>query len=573
MHILKGFSKKSIRFKLIVGVLLLIVPLQSLLLYDNYYAMQVVQEQVANSNRNLTALYMDQIDHNLEEVSKYLKMTVAFESDLLLIDVPREDNSDSYNMARIYLFNKIERDIANYRTIDLFFVYSSINQDLITNQPSTESVAQLQATRAGIIRMLQEKVETDPDLADQWFTYKLDDQYYLYKIQKLGQVYIGAWVLASKLMVPISLLDMGDDGKSLLVTEQYEPMDGLTTLGDEKQYLHVSTPSSQGNFSLLILMPYRDILAHLPDLRRVWYLVLIGSLVIIPFFYMFLRQVILLPINRIVTVMRRVRDGNLEHRVNSSPVSYEFELMNDVFNGMVAQIKDLKIHVYEEQLLKQKAELKHLQLQINPHFFLNALNTIYNLAQFRNYQLIQEMSEYMMKYLRFMFQSNMKFVSLADELAHTENYLRIQAVRFHEGFTYELRCPEAFSGMQIPPLLIQTFVENIIKHAITMNEPIKLGVDIRHSSEHGAMMSIIIWDTGKGFSLEALQQFQQDVPTMTDGDEQIGIWNAKQRLKLIYKEKASLQLSNRPDGGAQVKLLLPLIEEAQEGYNVSIAYR
>lgn len=166
MHILKGFSKKSIRFKLIVGVLLLIVPLQSLLLYDNYYAMQVVQEQVANSNRNLTALYMDQIDHNLEEVSKYLKMTVAFESDLLLIDVPREDNSDSYNMARIYLFNKIERDIANYRTIDLFFVYSSINQDLITNQPSTESVAQLQATRAGIIRMLQEKVETDPDLAD-----------------------------------------------------------------------------------------------------------------------------------------------------------------------------------------------------------------------------------------------------------------------------------------------------------------------------------------------------------------------------------------------------------------------
>lgn len=267
-------------------------------------------------------------------------------------------------------------------------------------------------------------------------------------------------MLASKLMVPISLLDMGDDGKSLLVTEQYEPMDGLTTLGDEKQYLHVSTPSSQGNFSLLILMPYRDILAHLPDLRRVWYLVLIGSLVIIPFFYMFLRQVILLPINRIVTVMRRVRDGNLEHRVNSSPVSYEFELMNDVFNGMVAQIKDLKIHVYEEQLLKQKAELKHLQLQINPHFFLNALNTIYNLAQFRNYQLIQEMSEYMMKYLRFMFQSNMKFVSLADELAHTENYLRIQAVRFHEGFTYELRCPEAFSGMQIPPLLIQTFVKH-----------------------------------------------------------------------------------------------------------------
>ncbi len=561
MKVLKWFSKKSIRFKLIVGVLLLVVPLQSLLLFDNYYAMQVVQEQVANSNRNLTALYMDQIDHNLEEVSKYLKMTVAFESDLVLFDIPEQDNSDSYHMAKINLFNKIERDIANYKSIDLLFVYSSINEDLITNQPPTESVASMQATRNGIKQMLQEKVETASGLVDQWFTYKLNGQFYLYKIQKIGQVYLGAWVLASKLMVPINLLDMGADGKSLLVTEQLEAMDGQTALGDQEQYLQVSTPSSQGDFSLLILIPYRDILAHLPDLRIVWYLVLLGSLITIPIFYIFLRHVILQPINRIVAIMRRVRDGSLEQRVVAeTPVSYEFELMNDVFNSMVAQIKNLKINVYEEKLLNQQAELKHLQLQINPHFFLNALNTIYNMAQFRNYRLIQDMSEYMINYLRFMFQSGLKFVSLAEELAHTDNYLKIQAVRFHEGFTYQLNCPESLGDMSIPPLLIQTFVENIIKHAITMNEPIQLGVDVERSANDTQMVQITVWDTGKGFSSVVLQQLEKELPQMAETGKHIGIWNARRRLKLIYPDGASLQLSNGNAGGAQVIMELPYLK-------------
>ncbi len=561
MKVLKWFSKKSIRFKLIVGVLLLVVPLQSLLLFDNYYAMQVVQEQVANSNRNLTALYMDQIDHNLEEVSKYLKMTVAFESDLVLFDIPEQDNSDSYHMAKINLFNKIERDIANYKSIDLLFVYSSINEDLITNQPPTESVASMQATRNGIKQMLQEKVETASGLVDQWFTYKLNGQFYLYKIQKIGQVYLGAWVLASKLMVPINLLDMGADGKSLLVTEQLEAMDGQTALGDQEQYLQVSTPSSQGDFSLLILIPYRDILAHLPDLRIVWYLVLLGSLITIPIFYIFLRHVILQPINRIVAIMRRVRDGSLEQRVVAeTPVSYEFELMNDVFNSMVAQIKNLKINVYEEKLLNQQAELKHLQLQINPHFFLNALNTIYNMAQFRNYRLIQDMSEYMINYLRFMFQSGLKFVSLAEELAHTDNYLKIQAVRFHEGFTYQLNCPESLGDMRIPPLLIQTFVENIIKHAITMNEPIQLGVDVERSANDTQMVQITVWDTGKGFSSVVLQQLEKELPQMAETGKHIGIWNARRRLKLIYPDGASLQLSNGNAGGAQVIMELPYLK-------------
>lgn len=68
-------------------------------------------------------------------------------------------------------------------------------------------------------------------------------------------------------------------------------------------------------------------------------------------------------------------------RIPEYQTSEEFEIVNQRFNSMMSQIEALKIDIYEERLSKQKTELQHLQLQLNPHFFLNSLNIIYNFAQ------------------------------------------------------------------------------------------------------------------------------------------------------------------------------------------------
>lgn len=561
MKIIHRLSSKSIRFKLIAGFLLFVIPLQLLLIFDNYYAMKVVREQVANSNRHLAALYMDQIDRNLEEIDKYLRTMVAFENDLIVLDMPAEVNMDEYFLAKINLFNKLERDIHTYKEMDYLFVYSSVNDELLTNQPAEETMTQLKTIRQGMIQMLKERKGLQKQAFEKWFPYNMNEEYYIVKIQKIGNVYVGGWVKASKLMIPLSLLDIRPEGKSVLVTETLNPMSGNAPIDNNNDYLQVSTHSKQGNFSLLFLIPYSVILEHLPLLQRLWYLLILGALIILPIFYIFLRHIILLPINRIVKVMRRVRDGNLEQRVEQYPVSYEFELMNDVFNSMVSEIKALKITVYEEQLLIQKAELQHLQLQINPHFFLNALNTIYNLAQFQNYQLIQNMSEHLINYMRFMFQNNLKFVMLEEEIAHTRNYLQIQALRFEDGFTYQINSDESLSQALIPPLIIQTFVENTIKHAVTMDDPIRLNVDIELCGDQEPYLCIMIQDTGKGFSEEALSEWQSEDESAHGYNGHIGIWNSRRRLRLIYEDKARLILSNHPDGGARVVLWLPFVLE------------
>jgi two-component system sensor histidine kinase YesM len=271
-----------------------------------------------------------------------------------------------------------------------------------------------------------------------------------------------------------------------------------------------------------------------------------------------MRKVFLQPINQIVSAMKKLRQGNMEIRVPMKRNSTEFEVMNGTFNHMISEIRDLKINVYEEKLNLQRAELKHLQLQINPHFFLNSLNIIYNLATVKEFTIIQEMSKCLANYFRFMFSSNSYFVSLEDELKHTENYLKIQQLRFPDSINFNIESPSELIKCNIPPLVIQTIAENSIKHAFHMDEPINIHITVKKDCEDSSFMEIIIQDTGEGFPEEVLRSLEIDDPLTTQKGERIGLWNVKRRLNLLYDGITSIHFSNEHGKGATVRIRLPI---------------
>src|SRR5690606_33314794 len=127
--------------------------------------------------------------------------------------------------------------------------------------------------------------------------------------------------------------------------------------------------------------------------------------------------------------------------------------------AMMDEIQRLRVNVYEEQLNKQREELQRLQLQVNPHFFLNSLNIVYNLAKVKNFNLIMEMTSALIQYFRFLFRSNTSFVKLKDELEHTRNYMNIQTLRFPEKLYCNVDAPIYLNDVPVPPLIIQSFVE------------------------------------------------------------------------------------------------------------------
>ncbi|WP_054027320.1 sensor histidine kinase [Bacillus sp. FJAT-28004] len=568
------FSWNSIRFKLVIVILLILVPLISLLIYLSDYAVHVVRSQIAESNKNLISLYMGQIDNSLEVVDEYL-------INLMLEGADRKDlqyftkDSDRYYLAITRLSNKIT-NILSYQPIDGFFIYSTTGQDYIGSSSAKTTFEERQNVRTFIEQM--DKTDTDPKEMYQkgWFVKQFEANHYLFRLLKQDDSYVGAWIKMDNLMIPLKLINIGEKGASLFVNDRGEPMvnpefvhnnsivlsqnlhDYYLT-GTKNRYLAVGKHSSKGEFSLYAFIPDEKILENLPKLRKIIIFMLLGAVILFPICILLLRKSLLVPIRRLLQAMKQIRDGNLDVRIKPFSTSNEFQIVNDTFNNMMSQIQDLKNNVYEEQLNKQKAELQHLQLQINPHFYMNSLNILYTLARTKNIVLIEEMSLCLIQYFRYMFRNNLDYVSLNDELKHVRNYIRIQELRFPDYLNCEIEAPEFLLSTPIPPLVIQTFVENTVKHAVTMDEPILLSIRVElYNRAEEPCLFIKITDTGKGFNDDVLRMIHKGKRIVNEEGERIGIWNVQQRLQLLYQNRAQVSFANAAPSGAEIEIVLPL---------------
>jgi Predicted signal transduction protein with a C-terminal ATPase domain len=571
---------KSLRAKLFLGLLVTTVPLIVVLLVNNFYSVQVVRNQVVKSNSNMLRLYLDQIDRNLQDVDNYLIDMAMTNLDLLDFDTPIKQDESRYLKAKIRLFQTINNAAGNYKSIDLLFLYSEKNKDLVMTQEFGRDIAE----RNRVALMIERMLENRPDTSDlrTWKTWQSEGQYYVYHVVKTEGVYIGAWVNASKLMVPLQLIDLGQNGAALLATDTLEPMNfrqmieqnGIRLAVGEKtdlisstssNYLVIGQPSHKGSFYLFALISEKTVLEQLPYLQRISSIISVGAAILMLLFIIYMRKVFLLPIYRIIKAMRKLGEGHWNSEIENYPTSTEFEIMNDTYNHMVSEIQHLKINVYEEKLNHQRVELKHLQMQINPHFFLNSLNIIYNLATVKNFSLIQEMSKCLVAHFRFMFRSNSYLVKLKDELVHTKNYLRIQQLRFPDIFSYRIEAQEEVLLLEIPPLTIQTMVENSIKHAMNMDQPIQIDIQVRIIEEEDTRwIAILVADSGPGFPEAVLQKLQEHVDLTSEEGEHIGIWNVRRRLHLLYADRASIEFYNALGRGATVRIRIPEATEPRE---------
>ncbi|WP_134701030.1 sensor histidine kinase [Ammoniphilus sp. YIM 78166] len=560
----------------------MIVPFVTVLIIINYYSVQVVRNQVADSNHNMLSMYMGEIDRRLSAVDHYLFHLVGQNLDLLDMELPKNMDMDRYMKAQLRLFNSMNQEIGYHESIDLLFIYSAVNQDLFMTQTFGRGYEERAEVRNQILKLVQG--DTQPYNNNRWYIWKGDQGYYLFHLVKAGDVYVGAWVDADKIIFPLDRVDFGENGSALLATQDWVPMNHADLVGqygislqyepsryhlsgDKAQYLVMGQSSSKGHFHLIAFIPESKILEKLPYLQRISSILTIGAGIFLLLFIFFMRKVFLLPISRLIVSIRKLQSGNFSHaHIKEVPTSTEYRMLNEAFNQMVREIEKLKIDVYEEKLNHQKAELKHLQLQINPHFFLNSLNIIYNLATIKDFKLIQEMSMCLVTYFRFMFRSNSSFVTLQDELMHTENYLRIQQLRFPDRLTFHVTAPEQLMNCPIPPLVIQTIVENSVKHAVNMDDYTEITIRVGLEQEQESTYARIeIQDTGRGFPQSVLDQLQQDEEWESKEGEQIGIWNVKRRLRLLYHYQAVIEFSNTPGKGANVRFRLPIkIKKEQE---------
>ena len=223
-----------------------------------------------------------------------------------------------------------------------------------------------------------------------------------------------------------------------------------------------------------------------------------------------------------------------------------------LMSEMVGRIKGLKIDIYEKTLEQQKTQMDFLTLQIEPHFYLNCLNIIYNMAQMEQYKEIQRLSNCVSEYLRYIFKSRECFATVKDELEHINKYLEIQKIRYGNCFESRISMDDRILNMELPPLVIQTFVENSLKYTINWEDDIELSITGTVDEE----AIIVIEDTGEGFAPEILYKLQNNID-ISEGDRRIGIMNAVSRMKLAFGNEASITFYNSKKGGAGVEIRFP----------------
>lgn len=560
----------SIRFKLISGFIIFTFLLEGILFFSNQYAINVVQKQVVESYGKTVELYIDQIDSELANVDKYINIIAEYDRNLAYM---RESKSDKeYNVAKINFYNQNINTISIYNNVNLFFVYSKERKDFLELYNTNIAYEEKENIRNYLSNLTAEESKLYGYNSSIWEVHQVKDQYYLLHIFITGDLSFGACVKMNDLINSIKTVDIGEKGYAFFaeddrqiisdiigINEDTEQVTNqvidLTNISEQKKFQSIMKKSNKGNFQFEIIIPNIRILEKLPDLQRVIILLLFISIFVILAGLYLIRKTILMPLKMLVYTMKKTKNGNLEARIIPYKTSDEFMIVNQTFNTMVSEIQTLKIEIYEEQIKRQKEELHRLQLQLNPHFYLNSLNIIYNISKMGNYQLMQEMTLNLIDYFKYIFRRKNDFVRLKEEIEHVEIYLHFQQIRFSQNLTYDIDCAYFLADTGVPILIIQTFIENSIKHSYTTEHEFNISVSVDFAVINNVRSVIIkIRDNGKGFSDEDMQYIEDE--KNYENNEHTGIWNIKRRLNLLYGEKAHLHFFN--DEGAVVEIFIPI---------------
>ena len=176
--------------------------------------------------------------------------------------------------------------------------------------------------------------------------------------------------------------------------------------------------------------------------------------------------------------------------------------------------------------LQLSTELKYLRTQIQPHFFFNTLNNLYALTLKKSKnapRLVLKLSE-MMQYV--LYEVNNSKADLLLEINHINNYIDIEQLRFKDRIECEMDITGNIEDVTVPPLLFLSFIENCFKHGLKENEKVTINMSFE-----------IVKNNYLEFKLT--NNFNPNINL--EGEQGIGIANAKRRLNLLFFNDYILQ--------------------------------
>lgn len=210
----------------------------------------------------------------------------------------------------------------------------------------------------------------------------------------------------------------------------------------------------------------------------------------------------------------------------------------------------LSFHYFENynKSLKYEAaareiELRNLRAQLNPHFIFNALNSIRALVDedpTKSKNAITQLSSILRNSLM---TDRQRLISFSDEFETVKDYLALESIRYEERLTTNYDIDPDSKHYMLPPLILQTLVENGIKHGIS-------------TLKTGGHISIMSRVEDEKLNIQIRNSGKLDLERMNSG-EGFGLSNTKKRLELIYGQAGAFFISNESQGVVLTEIIVP----------------
>ena len=324
----------------------------------------------------------------------------------------------------------------------------------------------------------------------------------------------------------------------------------LVNLYDENnnKYLFISQRSNITNQRIVVMIPYsiltKDVDQSIEFIFRVGIFLIIVALLL----GLTMANTIMRPIKELQRAFQYVGKSNYtkNEKINGNN---EISKLWLGFNTMAKRIDMLIEETINKEDQKRKAEMNALQMQINPHFLYNTLNSIRYLSIIQNANNIKTITTLLISLLKELANVKTDYITLEEEISIVTEYIEIQKLIYLDKFTVSIECPKELFKIRVLKFILQPIIENSIFHGIL---PSNRNGQIRIKITKTDILKIRIIDNGVGLVNGSIES--------KNGDKgnHIGLNNLDERIKLFYGNEFGITLRSKINVGTIVEIDLPL---------------
>lgn len=515
------------------------------------YTGDVLAENRQKEIGHLLNIYETSLEYGLNSTDNNL-LSIAQEQKSL------EELSNAEEARRYYaatdLLDIIKRLRSNNDTVDMLIAIGNYEND-VSDASARLTVKDRDAIIAYMndLRAERKDGEKMPTGTQGWIVVTVGKEQYLLRSYDTQDYSAAAWIKADTFLDQVLRLE--HDTNRILALEDKE---GVRIAGEAYE----GTKSMEvwrkeiGKYHLILVCTVEGntIYEQIPLLPVAILSIVLLMIGLLAWLYWYVRREIFQPIRALMYTIEYIQNGDYRHRVETRCENREFSVLNAAFNTMLDTIVELRISEYERQLCQKEAEIKYFQMQIKPHFFLNAIATIHSMSFDNRGEEIRAYIAALSDNIRYMFKAGLHTVPIAEELDHLEKYLEMQEILYPGCVFCYIDRPQELMEWQIPQMILHTFLENKYKHTVKVGNILSIYIAVKEIQRQGQKaLEVTIEDDGEMFPENVIQKKWEINDQNGHG---VGLYNVARTMEIMYGMPDLLKFDNI-SGGTKITICFP----------------